>query len=113
LFYVADDAYVRVEEGEVANLACDQDIIETRIKLEKVTFGDDYRSQTCSDPTSKDKLIPYCEKQKSCSVSVDRTFFNDSTCPASITEKFQATWFCVNSMYIVIKKVYVLSFSLL
>jgi len=100
LFYVAADAYVRVEEGEVANLACDQNIIETRIKLEKVTFGDDYRSQTCSDPSSKDKLIPYCEKQKSCSVTADRNVFNDSTCPASITEKFQATWFCVNSMYI-------------
>jgi hypothetical protein len=50
--------------------------------------------------TSKDKLIPYCEKQKSCSVTADRNVFNDSTCPASITEKFQATWFCVNSMYI-------------
>jgi hypothetical protein len=27
---------------------------------EKITFGDGYSSQTCSDPDAANKLAPYC-----------------------------------------------------
>jgi len=89
--YFTVDAYVRAIEGQLATLSCSTNYI---IQFDKVTFGDGYRSQTCSDPNAATILSPYCEKNNTCSVIVDRKLFPGSTCLESITELFQARWFC-------------------
>jgi len=91
------DEYARALEGETAALSCDQGYL---IQLVRVTFGDGYRTQTCSDPTAMDRLIPYCDKQQTCNVTIDSNIFPNSSCSASITGKFQAVWFCRYGMLI-------------
>jgi hypothetical protein len=31
---------------------------------EKITFGNGYSSQTCSDPDAANKLAPYCKQRE-------------------------------------------------
>ena len=46
------------------------------------------------------KTYQYCAFKQTCTITADRNLFNGSTCDASITEYFQARWWCRPGMFI-------------
>ena len=93
ILFIDFDEYVRAVEGETTTIACTGGNV---IVFERITYGDNYRIelQSCSDPNAAQALAPYCQFKQTCTVTIDRTLFTASTCAASITEYFQARYFC-------------------
>jgi hypothetical protein len=54
----------------------------------------------CSDPDAANKLAPYCAFKQTCTITADRNLFTESTCDPSITEYFQARWWCRPGMFL-------------
>ena len=96
ILFIDFDVYVRAVEGASATLSCPAGNI---IVQEQITFGNGYSSQTCSDPDAANKLAPYCAFKQTCTITADRNLFTESTCPSSITEYFQARWWCRPGMF--------------
>jgi hypothetical protein len=97
ILFIDFDDYVRAVEGATATLSCPAGNI---IVQEKITFGNGYSSQTCSDPDAANKLAPYCAFKQTCTITADRNLFTESTCDPSITEYFQARWWCRPGMFL-------------
>ena len=61
-----------------------------------------YIKNRCGDMLAFDKVKDICQQKAACSFTVDDIFFNDTSCPTNIKERFQIGYDCINGTTIII-----------